>query len=84
MLRYVDKKDEIINEQICLLLTHSCVISFQEIKGDIFDPIRERIRKGKGRIRKRGADYLTYTLIDAIVYHYVFLLEKLGEKIEAI
>lgn len=84
MLRYDDKKDEIINEQVSLILTQNCVISFQEIKGDIFDSIRERIRSGKGRIRKRGTDYLTYTLIDAIVDHYFIILEKLGEKIEEV
>lgn len=84
MLQYDDKNEEIINEQVSLILTYNCVLSFQEIKGDIFNPIRERIRSGKGRIRKRGADYLTYTLVDAIVDHYFIILEKLGERIEGI
>jgi magnesium transporter len=58
------------------------VISFQEVEGDVFDPIRDRIRNSKGRIRKMGADYLAYALLDAIVDNYFTVLEKLGEEIE--
>lgn len=72
------------SEQISFILTKNCVISFQEIPGDIFDPIRERIRSGSGRLRKLGADYLLYTLIDAIVDHYFVIIEKIGEKVEQI
>jgi magnesium transporter len=60
------------------------VISFQENIGDVFDPVRERVRKGKGRIRKMGSDYLTYTLLDAIVDSYFSVLEKIGEKVESL
>jgi magnesium transporter len=60
------------------------VISLQEREGDLFDPIRERIRAKKGRIRKSGADYLAYTLIDVIVDNYFAVLEKLGAKIASI
>lgn len=81
MLHY-DKKNEIMAEQISLILGFNFVISFQEIEGDVFDPIRERIRNGKGRIRRMGADYLAYALVDAIVDNYFIILEKLGEKIE--
>lgn len=48
----------------------------------VFTPIQERLRSGKGRLRKMGADYLAYTLLDIIVDHYFAILEKLGEKIE--
>lgn len=64
-----------------LVLGQNFVISFQETIGDVFDQIRERIRTGKGRIRKMGTDYLIYSLIDAVVDHYFVILEKLGEKI---
>jgi len=50
--------------------------------GDFFEPLRERIRKGKGRVRKAGADYLAYALLDSIVDNYFVILEQLGEKIE--
>lgn len=83
MLRYHDPSGQIEAEQISLILGSHYVFSFQEGKeGDVFDPIRERIRNGKGRIRKMGADYLAYALIDAIVDHYFIILEKLGERIE--
>ncbi len=82
MLYYSDKDNEVVTEQISLILGPSFVISFQEREGDIFDPIRERIRSEKGRIRKMGADYLAYALVDSIVDNYFIILEKLGERIE--
>jgi magnesium transporter len=74
--------DDIVSEQISLILTRNAVISFQETKGDVFDSIRDRIRNNKGRIRKMGADYLAYILLDAVVDNYFVVLETLGEKIE--
>ena len=83
MLYYRDKTDEIVTEQMSLILGSNFVISFQEgIEGDLFDPIRERFRSEKGRIRKMGADYLAYSLLDSIVDYYFVILEKLGERIE--
>ena len=80
---YYDEKEEVTNaEQISLINGSNFIISFQEKEGDIFNPIRERIRNAKGRIRKMGADYLAYALIDSIVDHYFTILEKTGEKIE--
>ena len=85
MLDYDDKKSETFTEQISVILGKNFVISFQEgLQGDVFDPIRERIRNGKGRIRKMGADYLVYSLLDAIVDNYFIALEKHGEKLEFI
>jgi magnesium transporter len=82
MIYYDEKDNEIKAEQVSLLLGSNFVISFQEKEGDVFDPIRERIRKAKGRITKMKADYLAYALVDTIVDHYFMVLEKLGEKIE--
>jgi len=84
MLRYDKQKEEIEEEQVSLVLGPTWVISFQEREGDVFDPIRERLRTGKGRIRKMGADYLAYALLDAIVDHYFLLLETLGDRVEAL
>lgn len=69
-------------EQVSFIVGPTYVISLQEVEEDIFDPIRERIKKGKGRIRKRGSDYLAYALIDIIVDHYFKVLEIMGERIE--
>lgn len=82
MLDYNVNEGRINSEQVSLILGRNFVISFQEREGDIFNPVRERLRKEKSKIRKMGADYLAYSLIDAIVDNYFIILEKLGEKIE--
>ncbi len=79
---YTEEEDSKVGyEQVSLVLGPNFVLSFQEKEGDVFEPVRERIRN-KGRIRKQGADYLTYSLVDAIVDGYFIVLEKLGERIE--
>jgi magnesium transporter len=83
MLSYNDEKQMVQPEQVSLVLGANYVISFQEAIGDVFEPIRERIRNAKGRIRKMGADYLMYALLDAVVDVYFAILEKLGERIES-
>ena len=80
---YLDtKEDDIKSEQISLIVGPNFVISFQEKEGDVFEFLRDRIRTAKGKIRKMGADYLAYALIDAIVDNYFLILEKIGERIE--
>ena len=79
----IDKKTrEIFSEHVSLILGKNFVITFQEKIGDIFDPVRERIKKRGGRIRQRGSDYLAYALIDAVVDSYYVILEQLSEQIE--
>ena len=74
---------ELHAEQLSVVLLEGLVISFQEVHGgDAFDLIRNRIRSGKGRIRKMGADYLSYALLDAVVDCYFSILEKIGDRIE--
>jgi magnesium transporter len=84
MLHYDEQENETKTEQVSLILSTNYVISFQESEGDVFDPLRERMRNDRGRIRKMGADYLAYSIIDAIVDNYFMVLEKIGEKIEDI
>lgn len=84
MLRFNDTGDEILSEQVSLVLGPHWLISFQEAPGDIFEPVRERIRKGRGRIRKAGCDYLAYALMDAVVDNYFVILEKIGTQIETL
>jgi len=79
-----DENKDLSSEQISIILGPTFVISFQEKETDIFKPIRERIRAGKGRLRKSGADYLAYSLIDTVVDNYFTILEQLGERIEII
>jgi magnesium transporter len=74
---------EIVSEQVSLILGSNFVISFQEgMEGDVFNPVRERLRNGKGRIRGMGADYLAYSIMDAIIDNYFVVLEQVGERIE--
>jgi magnesium transporter len=84
MLQYIEENNEIKGEQVSLILGSNWVVSVQEAEGDVFDSIRERLRTDKGRIRKMGADYLVYALMDAIVDNYFTVLEKVGETIEEI
>jgi magnesium transporter len=85
MITYPDKADGIAVEQVSLILGQNFVISFQEgIQGDVFSPVRERIRNEKSRLRKMGADYLTYSLVDSVVDSYFAVLEELGERIEVL
>jgi magnesium transporter len=82
MLR-INTAGEIVTEQVSLILGSNVVISFQEgVEGDVFNPIRERLRNGKGKIRELGADYLVYALMDAIVDNYFVVMEQVGERIE--
>ncbi|KPJ69508.1 magnesium transporter [candidate division WOR-1 bacterium DG_54_3] len=82
MLYLNNRGDLIVAEQVSLILGKNYVISFQEREGDVFSPIRDRLKNAKGRIRQMGADYLAYALIDAIVDGYFVVLEKTGERIE--
>jgi len=84
IMKMLSHNTETQSEQLSILLfDNNMVISFQEAHGgDAFDIIRTRIRTGKGRIRKMGADYLAYCLIDAVVDLYFVILEKIGDRIE--
>jgi magnesium transporter len=84
ILQYDESKGEVVNDQISLILAKNTLISLQEKETDIFIPIIQRIKNGKGRVRTRGADYLAYTLLDAIIDHYFVLIEKIGEKITSL
>lgn len=82
MLSFSEDSQAVETEQVSLIIGPNFVLSFQETVGDVFDYVRDRIRNAKGRIRKLGADFLAYSLVDAIVDGYFVILEKLGEKIE--
>lgn len=83
MLTYDEKEDKIVPEQVSLIVGQNYLLSFQEgIAGDVFHLIRDRLRSGRGKIRKSGVDYLAYSLLDAVVDGYFAILEKLGERID--
>jgi len=84
MLCWDESTQQVDDEQVSIVVGPTWVISFQERQGDVFDPIRERIQTDRGRVRKLGADYLAYALLDAIVDHYFAVLEELGDRIESL
>jgi magnesium transporter len=83
MMKMLYYDSELHNEQLSVVLKNNVVITFQENHGgDAFYPIRKRLKEAKGRVRKYGADYLCYALIDAVVDSYFNILEVIGDKIE--
>jgi magnesium transporter len=82
MLSWDDEGAFVREEQLSLLVGPTWILTFQERVGDSFEPVRERLRAGKGRIRIRGADYLAYALIDAVVDRYFSVLEQIGSATE--
>jgi magnesium transporter len=84
MLMLPEGSREIKVEHVSLIIGKNYLISFQEDIGDVFDPVRERIRKEGGRVRKSGPDYLAYALIDNIVDNYFVVMEKIEEWVESL
>jgi len=83
-LDYDETDHKLHAEQISFILDENYLITLQEKEVNHFDTIRERIRKKAGRVRRKGADYLTYLLLDTIVDNYLLNIEKLGDIIEKI
>jgi len=84
MFSYKEEAKEVQSEQVSFIIGKNHLFTFQERYGDVFEGVRERIRKGKGRVRKMGPAYLAYLLMDVIVDNYFVVLEKIGERIEAL
>lgn len=81
---YINNDGELIREHVAMVLLENCVIVFQELEDDVFTGVRERVKNISGRIRSRGADYLFFALLDAIVDNYFVVLEYLNDKIESL
>ena len=80
---YRDAELQLCGEQVSMFLGHNFIVTIQEEVGtDVFNPVRERIRVGRGYIRKLGSDYLCYALLDAIIDHCFPVLEVLGDALE--
>ena len=82
MLSWNSEENTVESEQVSLIAGEGYVISFQEHPGDVFDPVRRRILEGLGRVRSLGADYLAYSLADAVVDNYFLVLEALQEAFD--
>lgn len=82
MLQMNERTNKLSVENLSLIITENFLISFQEEKGDFFDPVRERIRRHKNKIRMAGPDYLAFALLDMVVDNYIYIIGLLGDKIE--
>jgi len=82
MFNYDKEEKRISAEQFTLVLGENFVLTLQEQHGDVFNPVRDRIRQKKGRIRQKGNDYLAYALMDTVVDNYIYLIETMGIEIE--
>jgi len=84
MIQFSEEKQDIFVENLSLVFNDNMLISFQEKIGDVFEPVRNRIRVQKRTLRSSRPDYLAFALIDTVIDHYLYVLGLLGEKIEII
>ena len=81
MIYYTQDTTTMVFEHISFIFGDKFVITFQERVGDIFLPVRERIKDPKSRLRNRCADYLTYALLDVLVDNYFVILDKINTDV---
>ncbi len=84
MLKYDEESKIISSEQITLILGKNYVLTLQEQTGDVFNPVRERIRSRKPSSRLMDSDYLAYALLDTLVDNYILIIESIGREIESL
>lgn len=84
MLQYNETIDQITSENLVLVIKENILISFQERVGDVFEPVRERLRKNRKRIRSSGPDYLAFALLDVVIDNYIYIISRIGERIESL
>lgn len=85
VMKMVSMNDRLEHEQLSVVLGKDFVITFQEGKpGDCLEPVRERLRQGRGVIRTAGVDYLAYALVDAVIDHYFPVLERYADQLEGL
>ncbi len=77
-----DQPGGFTNDQLSIFLSKNFIITFQDKYDDILDPVRNRLRMGKGFLRRMGADYLAYSVMDVVVDNYYPILEKMGDSLD--
>jgi len=78
-----DKDHESISiEQVSMILGDKFLLTFQERENPVFYPIRDRMKDPGSRLRRNGADFIMYALLDVIIDHYFLVMEKQGEKVQ--
>lgn len=82
MLKMNESFATFTTENVSIIVLDRLIISFTENGDDVFNPVRERIRKHKTRIRTSGSDYIAFALLDVIIDNYIYILDLYGEKVE--
>jgi magnesium transporter len=82
--RMPEQEAFLASEQISIFVGDNWLLSFQQRSGDCLEPVRQRLRAGRGTIRGNGPGYLLYALIDAVTDAYFPVLERYGERLEAL
>ena len=81
---YIDSGNKIKMEHLNFVLKQNLLLSFQEIHGDVFESVRNRLKSGRKKIRTSNSDYLLYALMDSVVDNYYLVIQKFGEKIDSL
>ncbi len=84
MIEYAEDEDLITSENLVLIIKKHILISFQEVVGDVFEPVKDQLRNSRKRIRSSGTDYLAFALLDIVIDNYILIISRIGEKIEAL
>ena len=82
MIRFDEEMGQVRAEQFSMIVGKNTVLTFQEQVGDVFDTLRERLRRGTGRLRNEGTDYLAYALLDMVVDYYIYTVGRIGDAVE--
>ena len=80
--RVIEGGARLDSDQLAIFVGERFILTFQQLAGDCLDPLRDRIRQGRGIVRASGPDYLAYAMIDSVVDSYFPILEGFGEEIE--
>jgi magnesium transporter len=81
-ITYTQDHESIFIEQVSIILGEKFLLTFQERENPVFSPIRERIKDPSSRLRRNGADFIMYALMDVIIDHYFLVMERQGEKVQ--
>jgi magnesium transporter len=81
---YVDEENGLGNEQVSYILMKNVLITFQEGHINGMDPVRARLKAGKGNIRTAGSSYLMYAIMDVVIDKYFFMLNAWGDELDRI
>ncbi len=84
IILYDETTDQITSENLVLIIKENILISFQEKVGDVFEAVRDQLRKNKKLILSSGPDYLAFALLDIVIDNYIYIISRIGERIESL